>query len=180
MGTFDVKRVIGIIILVILSVGGYVYSNKQPEAPSFSGDPKALEALELIKTHMGRKGKTLDQWVNHYIEGLKKAGTPIHVGEWQVGAEGNDSYHVRKLIREKGAREWIQREFAWRVNVQDKSIRVISLAAVQFMLLHELPPLPHQDQISSGPLLHRKSVSQVVATSPVSPKRVGVFFSLSI
>jgi len=143
-----VKRVIGVALLVILSIGGYVLSNKPPSVSSFPDDPKAQEALKIIKTHMGRKGQTLEQLVNDYIKGLEEAGTPHHVGEWQVGLEGNKSYHVRMLIREKGVREWIQREFAWRVNLQDKSIRVISLAAVQFMPLHELPPLPHQDQIS--------------------------------
>jgi len=142
------KRILGIVVLVVLSVGGYVLSHKEPAGQPELTDPKALEALALIKTHQGRKGKTLEQWVNEYVQDLKTAGTPVHVGEWQVGSEGNDSYHVRMLIREKGVTEWIQREFAWRVNLKDKSIRVISLAAVQFMPLHELPPLPHQDQIS--------------------------------
>ena len=151
---------LAIALVVVILFGGMSCSSRA-EHPL---DPKAIEALELIKTHMGRKGKTLDQWVNHYIEGLEEAGTPVYVGEWQVGAEGNDSYHVRKLIREKGAREWIQREFAWRVNVQDKSIRVISLAAVQFMLLHELPPLPHQDQISFGIQQKQRTIENVFAT----------------
>ena len=139
---------IGIGVLVLLVVAGYVLSRPPGGTSPLPQDPKAVEALQLIKTHVGRNGKTLEQWVNEYIRGLEKAGTPVRVGGWQVGSEGNDSYHVRMLIREKGVREWIQREFAWRVNLQDKSIRVISLAAVQFMPLHELPPLPHQDQIS--------------------------------
>ena len=70
--------------------------------------------------------------------------------EWQVAAQ-KDKYVVRKIVREKGATEWIEREFAWRVDVKEKSIRVISLAAQQFMPFENLPPLPHQEEISFLP-----------------------------
>ena len=50
-------------------------------------------------------------------------------------AAQKDKYVVRKIVREKGTVEWIEREFAWRVDMKEKSIRVISLAAQQFMPL---------------------------------------------
>ena len=84
-----------------------------------------------------------------------------HVGEWQVAEERSGVYAVRILVREKGFNEWIEREFAWRVTLKDKTIRVISLAAIHFMPFHELPPLPHQDQISlwkKTPLVQRQYV----------------------
>ncbi|MDH5296738.1 MAG: hypothetical protein OEW26_06375, partial [Nitrospirota bacterium] len=57
--------------------------------------------------------------------------------------------------------EWIEREYAWRVDMKEKSIRVISLAAQQLMPFENLPPLPHGDQISSlpGRMLEKPSLS---------------------
>ena len=83
-----------------------------------------------------------------YVEMLEARGIPVRKGEWQVGKERPGVYAVRMLVREKGSREWIEREFAWRVTLKNTTVRVISLAAAPFMPFHELPPLPHQDQIS--------------------------------
>jgi len=51
--------------------------------------------------------------------------------------------------------------YAWRVDMKEKSIRVISLAAQQLMPFENLPPLPHGDQISSlpGRMLEKPSLS---------------------
>jgi len=102
-------------------------------------DPKAEEALELVQSHPARNAQTLQDAVEQYLRELEAKGTPFHKGE---------VYAVRILIREKGFNQWIEREFAWRVMMKDQTIRVISLAAIHFMPFHELPPLPHQDQIS--------------------------------
>ena len=65
-----------------------------------------------------------------------------------MAVQNDGKYVVRKIVREKGSVEWIEREFAWRVDMKEKSIRVISLAAQQFMPFENLPPLPHGEEIS--------------------------------
>ena len=57
---------------------------------------------------------------------------------------GEDLYPVMQsiLLREKGSQEWIERDYAWRVDVRDQSIRIITLPATHLMPFHELPPLP--------------------------------------
>ena len=113
-------------------------------------DPLAGEALELVKTHLSRQGYTLEQELQLFVDGLQAKGVPHREEAWQVAAQ-KDKYVVRKIVREKGATGWIEREFAWRVDVKEKSIRVISLAAQQFMPFENLPPLPHQEEISFLP-----------------------------
>ena len=144
----NVRSLIGLSVLGALIVAGFLFSRPQGGTPDVPDDPKAHEALELVRSHPARNVPTLEDAINQYVEALKAQGTPFHRGEWQVGKERPGVYAVRMLVREKGFNEWIEREFAWRVTLKDKTIRVISLAAVHFMPFHELPPLPHQDQIS--------------------------------
>ena len=144
----NVRSLIGFGILALLIVAGFMFSRPEGGTPDVPDDPDAHEALELVRSHPARNAPTLEDAINQYVEELSAQGTPLHQGEWQVGKERPGVYAVRMLVREKGFNEWIEREFAWRVTLKDKTVRVISLAAIHFMPFHELPPLPHQDQIS--------------------------------
>jgi len=148
MGSINYKNIIVLSVLVLLVIAGFVLSKPRPLTPNIPNDPKAEEALELVQSHPARNAQTLQDAVEQYLRELEAKGTPFHKGEWQVGEEHPGVYAVRILIREKGFNQWIEREFAWRVMMKDQTIRVISLAAIHFMPFHELPPLPHQDQIS--------------------------------
>lgn len=146
------KKIIGYLLVVFLVIGFFVlYSYVQPTGYQLPDDPLALEALELVKKHRSRQGYTLDEAVQLLVDELKTKGIPFREGDWQVAAQGEDKYMVRKIVREKGSVEWIEREYAWRVDSKEKSIRVISLAAQQLMPFENLPPLPHGDQISAIP-----------------------------
>ena len=124
------------------------YSSLQPTiSPLQETDPLAGEALELVKKHLSREGYTLEEELQLFVDQLKARGIPHKEEDWQVAVQ-KDKYVVRKIVREKGSVEWIEREFAWRVDVKEKSIRVISLAAQHFMPFENLPPLPHQEEIS--------------------------------
>ncbi|MCA9420038.1 MAG: hypothetical protein KC592_03405, partial [Nitrospira sp.] len=67
----------------------------------------------------------------------------------------------------------IEREYAWRVDSKEKSIRVISLAAQQLMPFENLPPLPHGDQISSLP----DRMEKIPALSDVERSADGVLLT---
>ena len=144
----NIQKLLGFFVLGILVVVGFLYSKPHGGTPDIPDDPKAYEALGLVQSHPGRNAPNLEEAVNQYVRDLDAKGIPYHKGGWQVGEEQPGVYAVRILVREKGFDEWIEREFAWRVTLRDKTIRVISLAAIHFMPFHELPPLPHQDQIS--------------------------------
>ena len=150
--TDQIKKTLGVVLVLLLGVGVWVlYSSMQPTVSRLQDtDPLAGEALELVKKHLSREGYTLEQELQLFVDGLKSKGIPHREEEWQVAAQ-KDKYVVRKIVREKGTVEWIEREFAWRVDVKEKSIRVISLAAQQFMPFENLPPLPHQEEISLLP-----------------------------
>ncbi len=144
----NVRNILGLMVLGVLIVAGFVYSRPEGRIPDIPDDPHAQEALRLVQSHPARTAPTLEAAVDRYIRELEAKGTPFRKGEWQVAEEQPGVYAVRILIREKGFNQWIEREFAWRVTLKDKTIHVISLAAKHFMPFHELPPLPHQDQIS--------------------------------
>ncbi len=148
MGTVSVRSVLGLGALGLLVIVGFVFSRPAGQTPDIPNDPQAREALELVRTHPARNASTLEEAMTTYVETLEARGIPVHKGEWQVGKERPGVYAVRMLVREKESREWIEREFAWRVTLKDTTVRVISLVAAPFMPFHELPPLPHQDQIS--------------------------------
>ncbi len=111
-------------------------------------DPVAREALELVQQHLSREGYTLEESLQLFVDGLQKKGVPYREEDWQVAPQKDQKFMVRKIVREKGETGWIEREFAWRVDMKEKSIRVISLAAQQLMPFENLPPLPHQEEIS--------------------------------
>jgi hypothetical protein len=149
------KKLVGSVFVLLLGVGVWMlYSSIQPTVARLQDtDPLAREALELVQQHLSREGYTLEEALQLFVDQLEAKGVPHREEAWQVAAQ-KDKYVVRKIVREKGATGWIEREFAWRVNVKEKSIRVISLAAQQFMPFENLPPLPHQEEIS---LLPRKA-----------------------
>ena len=151
--TDQIKKTLGVVLVLLLGVGVWVlYSSMQPTVSRLQDtDPLAGEALELVKKHLSREGYTLEQELQLFVDQLKADGIPHREEEWQVALQKNDKYVVRKIVKEKGSVEWVEREFAWRVDMKEKSIRVISLAAQQFMPFENLPPLPHQDEISSLP-----------------------------
>ena len=157
------KKIFGFLLVLFLCVGGWIlYSMLSTSiSPLQKTDPMAGEALDLVKNHLSRQGYTLEEELQLFVDGLKAKGVPHREEDWQVAAQ-KDKYVVRKIVREKGSVEWIEREFAWRVDVKEKSIRVISLAAQQFMPFENLPPLPHQEEISSLDLL-KKATSSVLA-----------------
>ncbi len=148
MGTVSIRSVLGLGALALLVIAGFLFSRPEGKTPDIPDDAQAREALELVRSHPARNAPTLEQAILTYVEELEAQGVPVRQGAWQVGKEHPGVYAVRMLVREKGSQEWIEREFAWRVTLKDTTVRVISLAAVHFMPFHELPPLPHQDQIS--------------------------------
>ncbi|MCA9422882.1 MAG: hypothetical protein KC592_17825, partial [Nitrospira sp.] len=111
------KKIMGYVLVVCLLIGFFVlYRYVQPTGYQLPDDPLALEALELVKKHRSRQGYTLDEAVQLLVDDLKIKGIPFREGDWQVAAQGEDKYVVRKIVREKGSVEWIEREYAWRVD----------------------------------------------------------------
>ncbi len=144
------KKIVGAAVIVVLLTVMWVASHVlQPTAARLQDtDPVAREALELVQHHLSREGYTLEESLQLFVDGLQKKGVPYREEDWQVAPQKDQKFMIRKIVREKGETGWIEREFAWRVDMKEKSIRVISLAAQQLMPFENLPPLPHQEEIS--------------------------------
>ncbi len=144
------RTLVSLALIVLFVVGLWVVNDVlQPTAARLQDtDPVAKEALELVQQHLSREGYTLEESLQLFVDGLQKKGVPYREEDWQVAPQKEQKFMVRKIVREKGETGWIEREFAWRVDMKEKSIRVISLAAQQLMPFENLPPLPHQEEIS--------------------------------
>ncbi|MCZ6799540.1 MAG: hypothetical protein O7F12_03545 [Nitrospirae bacterium] len=105
-------------------------------------DPLAEEALNLIKAHPARQSPSIDMAIQEIAKDLKNRGKFVHLGEWRVAKEAEGTYMVSILIKEQGTTEWIERDYAWRVDTRDKSLRIVTLPATHIMPFHELPPMP--------------------------------------
>jgi len=135
---------LGLLLLGLL----LVYFNTKPGEPELPDDPLALEALNLVRAHPSRQGGNIEQAINQLLKKMEEQGKPFHKGEWRVANSAPDTFVVSLLIREKGETGWIERDYAWRVNLKEKRIRVITLPATHLMPFHELPPLPHAQEMS--------------------------------
>lgn len=136
----------------LLLLGGLTYWMMQPPTPAPVTDPLAAKALELVQNHEARQAPTLQQAILDRIEAMKSKGQGVRVGEWRVAPAGPDMpdmYVVSILIREEGSDLWIERDYAWRVNVKQKYVQVITLPAIHLMPFNELPPLPMDPDLSS-------------------------------
>ncbi len=142
------RKIIGLALIFFLALGVWLWGNYGPRQEKLPEDPQALKALNLVRNHLSREGYTLAESLQLLIDAMEKRGVTFREEDWQVASQGPDQFVVRKIVREKGTVEWIEREFAWRVNLKEESIRVISLAAQQLMPFENLPPLPHGDEIS--------------------------------
>lgn len=134
--------------MLTLCVGLWLYSTTPVEKVYLPDDPQAQVALNLVKSHAARKEGTVAEALANMIEQLRQEGVTLREGDWRVATQGEDTYVVSKIVREKGSVEWIEREFAWRVNVKERWVKVISLAAQGLMPFENLPPLPHGSEIS--------------------------------
>ncbi len=136
------------VLLLASCVGLWLYSTTPTQKVYLPDDPQAQVALDLVKHHAARKQGTVAEALALMLDQLRQEGVTLHEGEWRVASQGEDTYVVSKIVREKGSMEWIEREFAWRVNVKERWVKVISLAAQGLMPFENLPPLPHGSEIS--------------------------------
>ena len=143
------QKILMFVIGVLLLGAAVVYLNMKPSPPELPDDPLALEALTMVRTHPARQAPSLDQAITNILDTMEKKGQPFHNVGWRVTPSDPNVFVVSLLIREKGETGWIERDYAWRVNVKEQWIKVITLPAIGIMPFHELPPLPHSDQISS-------------------------------
>lgn len=152
MGTASIKKVLFLGVGAIFLVMGFLLLQRSFVGPRVQDDPGALEALKLVQNHSARQAPTLKDAITDLVNNMKANEKGVYLGDWRVASQGMDTYVVSVLIREKGFAEWIERDYAWRVNLKKKSVAVITLPATYLMPFHELPPLPHDSDMSSLPL----------------------------
>lgn len=142
------KRVLGYILGIVILSLLLVYFNTKSSEPELPDDPQARVALQMVKGHPSRQAANIEEAINHILEEMENKGQSFHKGVWRVATLTPDTFVVSLLIREKGETGWIERDYAWRVNVKENWIRVITLPATHLMPFHELPLLPHAQEMS--------------------------------
>lgn len=96
-------------------------------------DAQAAEAMALVQTHKAQRAPTLRQALTDRVQAMADRGQGVRLGEWRVERERGDVYLVRILVREEGAKQWFEREYIWRVNLDKRSVAALTLPAADLM-----------------------------------------------
>ena len=127
-------------IAVLLIAGGLAYWYLRPPSLNPMADPRAAEAIALVQTHGAQRAPTLLQALNDRVKRIKKRGRGVRLGEWRVEALNRDRYAVKIWIREEGTKEWFEREYVWRVDLNNGSVAALTDPAADLMPTGLRPP----------------------------------------
>lgn len=117
----------------LVLVGGLVYWFLQPGSLNPMADARAAEAMALVQTHRAHHAPTLRQAITDRMQALAKRGQGVKLGEWRVERERGDLYVVKIFLREQGTRNWFEREYLWRVDLDKRSVVALTLPASELM-----------------------------------------------
>lgn len=137
----------------LLLAGGLGYWYWKPSTLNPMADPKAAEALALVQTHRAQHAPTVLQAINSRVQTLEAQGQGVRLGEWRVKQEQGDSYLVRIVLREEETKQWVEREYLWRVNLATKTVDPLTLSATSLMPLESVRPMPSATFLPQGPSL---------------------------
>jgi len=127
------SKIIHYAVAGMLVIGGGLYWFLKPPSVNPLSDPRAAEAMALVQTHRALGAPSIRQAIDQHARLVAARGRGVRVGEWTVERERPEVYVVRILLREEGSVEWIERSYVWRVDVAQKSIRPLTIAATGIM-----------------------------------------------
>lgn len=128
-------KIIHYAVVGILVIGGGFYWLLKPASVNPLSDPRAAEAMALVQTHRALGAPSIRQAIDQHARMVAVRGRGVRVGEWMVERERPEVYLVRILIREEGSAEWFERSYAWRVDLSNKIVMPVTLAATGIMPL---------------------------------------------
>ena len=131
--SFPWVRIIHYAILGLLVIGGLMYWALKPPVLNPMSDPMAAEAMALVQTHRARHASTLRQAIADRVQVLSARGQGVRLGEWTVERQQDHIYVVKIWIREQVTRGWFEREYVWKVNVAEKMVVPLTIAASDLM-----------------------------------------------
>lgn len=130
------------VVLGLALAGGLTYWALKPPSVNPMADPRAAEAMALVQTHRAQNAPTVRQAVTQRVQDMVARGQGVRMGEWRVERQNEEIYLVKIDVREQGTKQWIEREYIWRVNVNRRSVVPFSLPAEDLMPLGERPVPP--------------------------------------
>jgi len=121
------------LVVGLLLLGGLAYWFLKPPSLNPMADAQAAEAMALVQTHKAQRAPTLRQALTDRVQAMADRGQGVRLGEWRVERERGDVYLVRILVREEGTKQWFEREYIWRVNLDTRSVAALTLPAADLM-----------------------------------------------
>ncbi len=146
----SVTKILHWVVGLLLIAGGLGYWYLKPAGLNPMADPRAAEAMALVQTHRAKKATTVLQALNKRVQAMEARGQGVRLGEWTVQQAGTDRYVVRVWVREKGSRQWFEREYQWQVNLGTRTVVAITTAAEDLMPRELLRPNPFLPDAESG------------------------------
>ena len=135
-------KVIHYAVVGLLVGGGLAYWVFKPPTLNPMSDPMAAEAMALVQTHRAEHATTLRQAITDRVRTLAARGQGVRLGEWTVERKQGEIYLVRIWVREQVTKGWFEREYLWKVNVAQKQIIPLTIAASDLMPVGTETPIP--------------------------------------
>ena len=117
----------------VLIFGGLAYWYLKPSTANPMADPQAAKAMAMVQTHQAIDAPTLRQSLASRVKGLSDQGKGVRLGEWQVEHVRDSQYLVRIWLREEGTKQWFEREYVWRVDLEKQVVIPMSNFSVEIM-----------------------------------------------
>lgn len=146
----SLTRLIHYLVVGLLVLGGLAYWALKTPTVNPMADSRAAEAMALVQTHRARHAPTLRQALTDRVQGIAARGQGVRLGEWTVQKQKDELYLVKVFVREKGSRQWFERDYEWQVDLTSRSVVPMSMPAEDLMPLGMAGPLTPGDP-RSGP-----------------------------
>lgn len=137
-------KIIHYAVVACLVFGGLAYWVAKRSTVNPMADPQAAEAMALVQTHRAQAAATLRQAITDRVKTLAARGQGVRLGEWTVEQEQESVYVVRVSIREQVTKGWFEREYIWKVDVSQRRVLPLTIAASDLMPVERdtsTPPL---------------------------------------
>lgn len=117
----------------VLMIAASAYFILKPPFVNPMADPGAADAMALVQTHRAQQAPTIRQAIDERVKALADQGRGVRLGEWRVEREAPGIYVVRITVREQITMEWFERNYLWRVDVQNRRVEPLTLPATTVM-----------------------------------------------
>jgi len=144
---FSGYRIIHIVVMVVIVVGGLSYVWTGLPVSDEPRDEREVKALSLVQSHPAIGAPTILAAMTAHVDSMKARGQGVRLGEWRVQHVEHDIYEIRVQLRDQSVSgQWFEREFIWHAHLGRNKVNAASLPA------DGVTPKAPDEELPIGPL----------------------------